>query len=78
MEWIKCSERLPKEYEYVLLYAEPKEIWKQDNWNRTPLIFVGCRSGNYYDSAHGDGYQPFAFEEITHWMAIPPKPDELR
>lgn len=75
MKWIKCSDKLPTCGESVLLKAK---CLKDDDPKDT-LIFVGNR-GNYseydYCSAWGDGWTPFEFDDITHWMPLPKPPKE--
>lgn len=60
MEWIKCSERLPEEYDNVLVIVESKHIYvgyidkKPDYW----ICFCECSDGSY-------------IKNPTHWMPLP-------
>lgn len=73
MKWISVKDRLPEEYEYVILKANPL----LDDLIDGPLIFVGHKRGNTCDSAWGDGWTPFQWSDITHWMPLPASPDEM-
>ena len=68
MKWVKVKDRLPKEYQYVLVCDESDEI---NDWE-SPIayaVFAPCGKGccepdfeiktsNYLDN-------------ITHWMPLP-------
>jgi hypothetical protein len=78
-EWISVKERPPKEYERVILYASrfPEEDSRKDC-----LQFIGYLLGQIdqdFDRRQwlcvwGDGWVPFQFEDITHWMPLPEAP----
>ena len=62
--WIKCSERLPRKNQSVLvvrvnnvanMYLRKDGLWYTDGYG------VSCLKG---------------FDDITHWMPLPPAPEE--
>lgn len=75
MEWISVKDRLPIEYQHVIVFAP--EYLKATN------IFIGyyrkdrgfaCYNpdcGHCYDPSY-DGY----CENATHWMPLPEQPNE--
>lgn len=65
MEWIKCSERLPKNNEYVLVWDSSyifisKFVQTTDKRHK-------IRSG-YFEDNHG------YMNIVTHWMPLPELP----
>lgn len=64
--WIKCSDRLPKDFERKLIFSICDGIctarYSNDYWDLDP-------KGDY---ATG-GYIP----EVTHWAELPEKPYDL-
>jgi hypothetical protein len=71
-EWIKCSERLPKSDEIVLVFTRDREtyvaiwnkIWRDSDrhdWN------IRC------DCVDAEGNSGF---EVTHWMPLPDPPHD--
>lgn len=81
IEWIKCSDRLPGLYDFVLVYAttlgtdEPKPITIA-RWNGKEWEFMA----NYIDKMGYGVYQDLEWEvdstEITHWIELPEAPNE--
>jgi len=77
-EWVKCSDMLPPEYDYVLIFCdskgtgEPKPIGiarqVKNEWD-----FSSCDFTGYYYDLEWTIYP----ENITHWMLIPKPPVEL-
>ena len=74
-EWIKCCDRLPELFDFVLVFAdnkgtgEPKPIsiarWEGDKW-----IFLGTlEEGAWMDIEYS-----METEDITHWMKFPSLP----
>lgn len=65
-EWIKCSDRLPTDFEHVLVFDETEGICRgyvwNDSWSHHPL-------GSYA----GDG----CLFHVTHWMPLPEVPISL-
>lgn len=62
-KWIKCSERLPEHSTYVLL------------WNQKEFVqgvgYLGVDKNAFY--VDGDAY---SIHNTTHWMPLPPIPEE--
>ena len=75
-EWISMKDRLPPCCQNILLYSSKIiEKDKRDDGN----IFVGYWLGEVYKSwecVWGDGWVPFRWEDITHWMPLPKPPEE--
>lgn len=74
-EWIKCSDRMPPDGEYVLAW---------EKWSEVPFIGEysrGCWgvSKEHYDCHAGwDGGVVVASVTdslVTHWMPLPAKPE---
>lgn len=80
-EWIKCSEKMPQEYDYVLVCAnnqgtdEPKPIsiacWNGEDWDFLDGMSRGATYGAYLDI----GY-PMTNFDIKVWMSLPKPPKE--
>ena len=76
-EWIKCSEQLPEEWDYVLVYR-PQEIDGRiviASEIIDTAEFQGDNELNYQWFTEGHGYVT-----PTHWMPLPdaPKPEEKK
>lgn len=69
-EWISVKDRFPNDYEYVLLNALKTDV------SDDPLVFVGCKCGKRWESAWGDGWTPFQFDEIVFWAPLPEPPND--
>lgn len=81
MEWISVKDRLPKPYDFVLVFADPK-----GSNEPTPISLARLLPGGtlwQFLSEYGDGsgvgvYQdlewPAEKEDITHWMPLPKPP----
>ncbi|HBM3111127.1 TPA: DUF551 domain-containing protein [Klebsiella oxytoca] len=74
MEWIKCSERMPKPETPVLIINNGDirigEIrWDHPTHEETYSAFM------YWDDPYNDG-QPWEVFDITHWMPLPTPPTE--
>lgn len=64
MEWIKVTDKMPKENEYVLVC----------NANMK-LIFIGKQSSKYSGFSFEDTTET-QHCEATHWMPLPKQPEE--
>ena len=64
MEWIKCSEEMPKDKEVCLIYSEDAG---------------GTYLAVYYDDGYGfevaGNFMIYA-EKVSHWIRIPEHPKE--
>jgi hypothetical protein len=68
MEWIKCSERLPEDDKYVL-------VWDGNiNLDNFPFYEIAAyrtfNNGSFFISG------PYVLQKITHWMPLPNPPQE--
>ena len=80
-QWISINEKLPKPYDFVLVFAdtkgsnEPKPISLarllpgKMNWEFLSEYKDGSGSGCYQDLEW-----PVEVEDITHWMHLPKRP----
>lgn len=66
MEWIKCSERLPKKFTPVLLAIAAGVVGEGRLREDGNLYWVDTDLDNDYILADG----------VTHWMPMPPPPPE--
>lgn len=74
MEWIKCSDRMPADETPVLIVhggsVKIGEVrWEHPGWEDTYESF------QYWDNPEHDG-QCWDWIDVTHWMHIPPLPNE--
>lgn len=70
MEWIKCSERMPKEDELVICYG--REFMRD-----APTVTVGSWNKYGWSSRDWDGCGGYdTLAEITHWQELPEPPKE--
>ena len=73
MGWTPTSERLPEDEQEVLFAA----------WDRGPTIPVYSVNFGYYSARRErfeHGYERYAnswLEDVTHWMPLPPLPEEM-
>lgn len=63
-EWISVEERLPKKQSWVLVYCDGAVRC----WGFDPK----------YGWCDGDHRDPPPINRITHWMEIPPDPEEQK
>ena len=59
-DWIPCSERMPRGGIFVLVVGSDG------------IVFMASVEGDHWGSY--DGYLPYEYEEITHWMPLPEPP----
>ncbi len=81
MDWIKCSDRLPEVYCFVLVFAdnqgtnEPKPISIARTNSHCFWEFLETNKrwsyGTYMDISY-----PIDNDDITHWMPIPDIPKD--
>lgn len=60
-EWIKCSERMPEPYEYVLVTDG----------------FVGCEVMRVNSDGYWGPAKSLYRGDISHWMPLPEPPEVL-
>lgn len=66
MEWIKCSDALPKESDVYWIYPHKKGL--HTAFYNVPLKRWEQTDQNGYEYQHG--------YKVTHWMPLPPPPKE--
>lgn len=81
MDWIKCSERMPDKYMFVLVFAdnkgtcEPKPYciarWEVDIWGFVNADPLETSYGAWVDIEY-----PINSNNVTHWMPLPKPPEE--
>ncbi len=82
MQWIKCSERLPELYDFVLVFADNKGTGEprpfsiarrnsSDNWEFINNDNVMPNYGSWMDIEY-----PMDSDDVTHWMPLPQPPKE--
>ena len=64
-DWIKCSERLPGEYESVIVFTPPDDV--RAAWLRYD---DKCEKGYYFTDIN------IPYDFVTHWQPLPPPPTE--
>jgi hypothetical protein len=78
MEWISVNDKFPEDYHYVLVYAymngtgEPCGISIARRYGREWEILNDQGIGFFLDSS-----LYISSKEITHWMPLPKRPNEL-
>lgn len=72
MNWIKCSDKIPREGQAVLFLGHYTFPHHSDE----PYILYGfCnKGGEEIIWKDNDG---FRYKNITHWMPLPEKPNEM-
>jgi hypothetical protein len=68
MKWISVKDRLPEEKDTVLIYIPHPNCYYRYPEKR---MFVATFKNNNFFSHYSD-----QFIEISHWMPLPPKPDD--
>ncbi|WP_082103222.1 DUF551 domain-containing protein [Robbsia andropogonis] len=72
--WIKVSDKLPPPDEPVLvLYF--RDIRVGVRCKETPGFEDTFSSYDYWDDAYDDG-QAWEWNDVTHWMPLPEKPEQ--
>ena len=73
MSWIKCSERMPAEGQYVLFFVPASTPGGADHY-----IATGSwgRVNEHIPCAWSDGDQPWSAAEVTHWQPLPEPPND--
>lgn len=70
--WIKCSDRLPREFESVIICANDSIAFSWWSWWTEFGSSNKKRMTWHFDSTD----EICAAEEITHWMPLPEPPKE--
>ncbi|EQA3420201.1 DUF551 domain-containing protein [Cronobacter dublinensis] len=73
-EWIKCSERMPENDDYVLV-ADFDAHYTSCEPNYQIACYGDWFKNNYPSWDNGDGLG-VNLKTITHWMPLPAPPDE--
>lgn len=68
MEWIKCSERLPEPEERILFVST--------NSATTHFGHLEDTTAHTRFVSGTNKYITWGIVEVTHWMPLPPPPDE--
>lgn len=72
MDWISVKDRLPEQFEPVMVYAKSTSV------QGGAITFVGaCKNGFWFiqNSEAALGYPNLQYE-VTHWMPLPQQPKE--
>ena len=62
MKWINVKDKLPDEYENIILYAAETDVLY-------PMICIG-----YYHYDHFEEDNGATCDNVTHWMPLPKPP----
>lgn len=76
MKWIKCSDRMPDLYQWVLVCDSPKgtgeprciDIYRWDGEKWDYISDDTSNSPTFSDIL-------YCMSEVTHWMPLPEKPE---
>lgn len=63
--WIKCSERLPGEYDCVIVFTPPDDV--RTAWLRYD---DECNKGYYFTDIN------IPYDFVTHWRPLPQPPED--
>jgi len=69
MDWIKCTDRLPQEGEWVLVYDEERDLFSESNFYINELGKV-----IWIMPSSGCGCCDTDLEKVTHWCELRDKP----
>lgn len=81
MDWVRCSDRMPEQYTFVLVFATTKGTNEPNpktlaRWNGKEWEFLA----EYIDKTGYGVCQDLEWDvdpqEITHWMPLPEAPKE--
>lgn len=77
MKWIKCSERMPEEFDDILFLT-------RGTWINEPMVLIG--SYDSLDNKFSGFSAKYLFEhdkaeeivaiDVTHWMPLPEGPED--
>ena len=70
-EWIKTSDKLPRDKRIVLFVV---------NWGETPRIAKGWHVASVpqWIAEEGILFHSMSYSWITHWMPLPEPPEEVK
>jgi hypothetical protein len=73
MSWVPVTERLPALGDEVLVYAPNDKFRKVgfDEWRELRECPVDFSTVSV---VVGEGWGEYEFDEVTHWMPLPPPP----
>ncbi len=66
MEWIKCSDEMPKDTQMVLAFSLGEIVAAYWNYVMCPIEYKKYRAFTYLSGC--------ILEHVTHWMPLPPPP----
>lgn len=70
MEWISVEDRLPNQYERVLAYGKNKKLVSNHYFMNSCKYYYGHWIINFEFEG-----EDIDFEEVTHWMPLPDRPE---
>lgn len=73
MDWIKCSDRMPKDDDYYL-------IWPHGKYAGVGATFwpYGNQNGHVNNTFEMESeYGEITQIHVTHWMPLPPPPKDI-
>lgn len=77
MEWIKCSERLPENDDYVLVYNFKDGISTGFFKSSDIDYYIESDGSKFYtDTGWQTGYEWAPYMSPTHWMPLPKPPNK--